>query len=362
MFHIAGEVEGLWFLCVASGLIWCVSWRLVLFVRCLVWSVSSGFVGFVGWHFVGFVRLLVGSVGRDWKIVLWGLRLWCFWINGTLWPRRFFDRLSDSLRNLRNLYELSCKVGSLRSYSRRSWSNSHRGRSRNKGSFISIILELELLNSLINTWMSHRLRGLLNINNRSVIVVDVDVAVDKMRVGSLIGQLIIDHYFLLSSLLFSGDCWNIATILDDLLSFSNELQGLNIPIDQGKIVNLTEGVSMSDALQTKWWGLNNPSSSIECKFSDPNQCVFLLLRHTSPIVHLIHQRFLWSSHAAYLDLIHRGRHEFGPVDCTVSLEGVLVVILGTSDASKAWPVDGGADGKLGLVLILNGFLDKKGNT
>lgn len=54
--------------------------------------------------------------------------------------------------------------------------------------------------------MSHRLRGLLNINNRSVIVVDVDVAVDKMRVGSLIGQLIIDHYFLLSSLLFSGDC------------------------------------------------------------------------------------------------------------------------------------------------------------
>lgn len=91
---------------------------------------------------------------------------------------------------------------------------------------------------------------------------------------------------------------------------------------------------MPDALQAKGRRIDNASSPIERKFSDPDQSVFLLLRNTSPIVHLIHKGFLRVPHAACLNLIDRVRHEFGSVDCTMALEGVFVVILGTSDACE----------------------------
>ena len=192
-------------------------------------------------------------------------------------------------------------VGPLSSYCRSSRTKGHRcrcgHRRRNKE---SILLELELLNILLNQSWPDRLRSLLNIHNRSVVVVDTDVIVDKLRVGPLVDQLIIDHYFLLSS-----NCRGISSLdelllagLDDLLLiFSKELQRLNVPIQQRKVVDLTERVRMPDALQPKGRRLHDTSSPIERKFPDPCQGVFLLLRDTSPIVHLIHKGFLRVSHA-----------------------------------------------------------------
>lgn len=78
-------------------------------------------------------------------------------------------------------------------------------------------MELELLNILaIDNWWSGTLISLLNIHNRSVIA-DTDVIVDHLRVRSLIDQLIIHHYLLLSS---NGRC---GTILKDLLAVLDDL-------------------------------------------------------------------------------------------------------------------------------------------
>ena len=214
--------------------------------------------------------------------------------------RGFFDRLADGLGNLGGLDVLGWNVGPLSSYCRSSRTKSHRcwdgNRRRNKE---SILLELELLNILLNQSWPDRLRSLLNINNRSV-VVDTDVIVDELRVGPLVDQLIVDHYFLLSSNcrgITSLDELLLASLDDLLLIFSKELQRLNVPIQQRKVVDLTERVRMPDALQPKGRRLHDASSPIERKFPDPCQGVFLLLRDTSPIVHLIHKGFLRVSHA-----------------------------------------------------------------